>query len=369
MLLRPISHRKGTGLRLLLILLGATSSGAIEAAPAWSAALRQPSTWYQTSEAKTLALAVTRHQLPCGGWAKNIDLFGPPQSPSRTEGTFDNEGTIQPLRFLAAVLAGETASPGETEETLFAAFDRGVRFVLDAQYPGGGWPQYFPLRDDYSALITYNDHAMLRVLEFLRDITRSPRFAFVDPNLRARAETALGRGVTCVLQTQVRQGDTLTAWCAQHDPVSLAPAGARSFEPSSLSGAESVGLIRFLMQIEQPDPDVVAAVEGAIAWLDKVKITGWRVESFTDEAGLADRRLVPAPNATPLWARFYTLDQHLPLYMGRDGVPHSEFSAIERERRAGYAYHGSWAAELLAKDYPRWKEKHLAARPCLSIGP
>ena len=27
-----------------------------------------------------------------------------------------------------------------------AAFDRGVDYLLAAQYPNGGWPQYFPLR-------------------------------------------------------------------------------------------------------------------------------------------------------------------------------------------------------------------------------
>ena len=43
---------------------------------------------------------------------------------------------------------------------------------------------------------------------------------------------------------------------------------------------------------------------------------------------------------------------------GRDKVPHSDFNEIERERRGGYGYLGTWPAQLLAKDYPRWREKN-----------
>ncbi|MDP1007222.1 pectate lyase, partial [Klebsiella pneumoniae] len=83
---------------------------------------------------------------------------------------------------------------------------------------------------------------------------------------RERAAQAVRRGVDALLKSQVRQDGRLTVWSAQHDPVTLAPVGARRFEPASLSGQESVGLVRFLMGIDQPGPDVIAAVEGAVAW-------------------------------------------------------------------------------------------------------
>ena len=47
-----------------------------------------------------------------------------------------------------------------------------------------------------------------------------------------------------------------TAWCAQYDEVSLLPAKARAFELPSLSGEESVGIVRFLMDTEQPTPAI-----------------------------------------------------------------------------------------------------------------
>jgi PelA/Pel-15E family pectate lyase len=65
-----------------------------------------------------------------------------------------------------------------------------------------------------------------------------------------------------------------TVWCAQHDEVTLAPAPARKYELVSLSGHESVGIVRFLMSIDHPDNRVIDAVESAIAWFNESKLTG-----------------------------------------------------------------------------------------------
>jgi hypothetical protein len=35
-----------------------------------------------------------------------------------------------------------------------------------------------------------------------------------------------------------------------------------------------------------------------------------------------------------------------------------DFAEIGYERRSGYGYHGTWPANLLAKDYPHWRAKH-----------
>ncbi|WP_410960680.1 pectate lyase, partial [Salmonella sp. SAL4357] len=60
----------------------------------------------------------------------------------------------------------------------------------------------------------------------------------------------------------------------QHDEVTLRPAPARSYEKVSLSGSESVGLTRFLMSLERPEPPVIEAIQSAVAWLDRVKLAG-----------------------------------------------------------------------------------------------
>ena len=32
-----------------------------------------------------------------------------------------------------------------------------------------------------------------------------------------------------------------------------------------------------------------------------------------------------------------------------------DYNEIERERRVGYAYLGAWPADLLTREYPRWR--------------
>ena len=172
---------------------------------------------------------------------------------------------------------------------------------------------------------------------------------------------AVSRGIDVILKTQVKQNGKLTAWCAQYDEKTLAPAWGRAYEPPSLSGSESVGIVRFLMAIEKPSPDIVAAIEGAVAWFRAVAIPGLRLEDFTGADGRKDRRVVPDATAAPLWARFYELGTNRPIFLGRDSAVRYAYSEIEHERRNGYAYYGRWPASLLDTDYPKWREKHKAS--------
>lgn len=351
-----LGERRARALSLLVLL-----AGWAVAAPAqvrWADALRQPAEWYGTPAARELADTVLLYQDATGGWPKNTDFSQPPapeylaRRGADRAPTIDNGGTTTPLRFVARVAAA-AAEPRHR-----AAVLRGIDYLLVAQYANGGWPQFFPLRSGYYAHITYNDNAMVNVLHLLRDVrdAREP-FGWVDAARRKGAELAVARGIECILRTQVRQDGRLTAWCAQHDEQTLAPAWARNFEPPSLSGQETVGIVRFLLTVEPPTPEIAAAVEGAVAWLRAVQVTGWRVEDFTDAAGQRDRRVVADPAAGPLWARFYDLGTNRPIFAGRDKVLHDNLNAIERERRVGYAYLGTWPASLLERDYPRWRAR------------
>lgn len=330
----------------------------VSAAVTWSGALRQPDAYYAAAEARELAAKIIAHQTPEGGWPKNTDLSGPP-APARAA-TIDNGATTTPLTFLARVISAAESGAGipACAPSIRAAFEHGFDYLLAAQYPNGGWPQYFPLRQGYYSRITYNDDAMINVLVLLRaSAAGTPPCGFLDQARRARARAAVARGIDCLLKTQVRQNGKLTAWCAQHDETTLAPAWARKFEPPSLSGGESVGIVRFLMSLEKPSPEIVAAVEGAVAWFDQVKITGMRVEDIRDDEGKPDHRIIPDPRADPVWARFYELGTDRPLFVGRDSVFHYAYAEIERERRSGYGYYGTWAKSLLKSDYARWRKR------------
>ena len=327
----------------------------------WGAAvLQQPQEWYASPQARAIADAVLLYQSPVGAWPKNTDLARPrPAAMSAAEAaadpngnTIDNDGTTLPMEFLARMVL----PTGDARYR--AAFERGVDYLLAAQYPNGGWPQFFPLRDGYYSRITYNDNAMIRVLTLLRDVAAgTPHYAFVDAGRRTKAGAAVARGLDVILRTQLKQGGALTAWCAQYDERTLEPAWARNYEPPTLSGSESVGIVRFLMEVDQPTPEVAAAVEGAVAWLKSVAIKGLRYEEVTLADGTRDRRVVADPSAPPLWARFYDLGTNRPIFTGRDKVIRSALSEIEQERRSGYAYYGTWPASLLATDYPRWRAR------------
>lgn len=335
--------------------------GSVRGEVRWNDVLRQPAEWYAGEEARGIATTMLRYQSPEGGWPTDVDTTQPPTEeflalkPAARAPTLDDDATVKPLHHLALVV---TATG---DATFQAAFLRGFDYLLAAQYPNGGWPQYFPLRPGYYTHITYNDNAMINVMTLLRDAAAGlAPFGFVDGARRDRAAAAVAKGVECILRTQVRQDGKLTAWGAQHDEVTLAPAWARKFEPPSLVSAESVGILKFLMAIPDPSPDIVAAVEGGVAWLEKVKLTGVREDHppRPDVPHRYDRVLVPDPAAPPLWARFYELGTNRPLYGSRDGRIHYTLAEIEPERRGGYGWHNDAPARLLARDYPRWRMKH-----------
>jgi len=327
----------------------------------WSQCQDQPPAWYGSAEAVRVADQVLLYQRRTGGWPKNIDMARVLTAAERqkiekarsdTDSTIDNGATTTQLRFLARVYDATRAG------RFRASFDAGFDYLVAAQYPNGGWPQFFPLRDDYSRHLTFNDDAMVHVMEVLRDASdgKAP-LAFVDAGRRARAAESVRRGIALILKAQIRVNGRLTAWCAQHDEVTLAPAKARTYEPPSLSGSESVGILRFLMSIPNPSADVVAAVDAGVGWLRQAQLSGIRVERRADAAlpGGFDRVVVPDPAAPPIWARFYEIGTNRPIFSGRDGTVRDEMAAIEHERRVNYAWYGYWPKTVLER-YPAWKK-------------
>ena len=325
-----------------------------------NAYLRQSSEWYSSAEARRAADNVLLYQSQHGAWPKNTDLLAS-NSPiaigaiqkSGEADSIDNGATTLPINFLAC-MAHATGEAKYHDAVL-----RGIDYLLGAQYPNGGWPQFYPLREGYYSHITFNDGAMIRVLTVLRDAAAGePPFEFVDASRRTKTAAAVARGIDCILRTQIQQDGKLTAWCAQHDEKTLAPALARNYEIPSLSGSESVGVVRFLMEIKKPAPEIVAAVEGSVTWLTSVAITGLRYERGVQSDGKKDGWTKPDATAGRLWARFYELGSNRPIFTGRDKTVHYSLSEIDRERRGGYDFYGDCAETLLTRDYPRWATKH-----------
>ena len=332
----------------------------------------KPADWYAGADARRIADAVVSFQTPAGGWGKNQNRDGPPRLRGqsfviienlppeaagdivsldkgwRYVGTLDNNATVAEIRFLARVQA---ALPGKDGEPYRAAAAKGLRYLLGAQYPNGGWPQIYPLQGGYHDAVTFNDDAVSRAAQLMLDTgARKGDFAFVPASLASEAAVAATKARDAILRGQVVIDGKRTIWGQQHDALTLAPTGARNFEPKSLASEESADLLMFLMKQPDRSPELMAAVRDGIAWLEAHALSdiGW-----TPKPG---RRLVAMPGAGPLWARFYSLDHQTPIYGDRDRRILSDVNELIPERRDGYNWVGTGPAKAIAA-YRKWQAK------------
>lgn len=332
----------------------------------------QPDEWYGSEEAIRIAANVLLYQRNVGGWPKNTPMH---QVLSKKEieklqklqseavgATTDNNATVMEMVYLSKVY-GKTGI-----ESYKLAFLKGVNYLLEAQYDNGGWPQCFPLKDDYSRRITYNDGSMVNIMKVMDKIgSRSDFYSItVDEPTALKAKQALEKGIEIILKSQYLQNGVLTVWCAQHDEISLEPAQARSYELPSLSGGESAGITLLLMDIENPSMEVVNAIESAVNWFEESKIEGIKTEWYLGENGERDRKVVADENAPPLWARFYGLSDNRPFFCDRDGIKKYSLAEIGIERRTGYSWYiRNPQAVLDAYDewQARWAREEIIATP------
>ncbi|WP_434036466.1 pectate lyase [Formosa sp. 4Alg 33] len=334
----------------------------------WSAiVLDMDDSWYATKEAQNIADNVLLYQKDIGGWHKNtamhkslseeekLQLTASKSDSNRC--TIDNGATFLEMIYLSKVYK-------KTKKDVYKdAFLNGLDYILEAQYSNGGWPQYYPLRQGYYSHITYNDGAMVHMMNILNDInTGSKNLGIqVDSATLSKTKLAFNKGLSCIIKTQYKQHGTLTGWCAQHDEVTFQPAKARAYELPSLGGVDTAQIVSLLMTIENPSDDVKRSIEAAVIWLEKTKITGLKEERYITTEGLKEKRYVKDPNAKPLWARFMDLEDNTPFFCDRDGIKKASIMDIKQERRAGYAWYNTNPNQVL-KQYPTWK-KNLKPHP------
>jgi PelA/Pel-15E family pectate lyase len=267
------------------------------------------------------------------------------------DGTIDNEHTVKEIRYLL------TAFKITGNQKYFQSAEKGVRYLFEAQYSNGGWPQFYPDRKFYRHQITFNDNAMVNVLNLMADIASGLNDTTPLKRYANQAKTAFNNGVDIILKTQITVHGKKTVWCAQYDEVTLQPEKARSYELPSLSGQESVGIVKVLMRIPNPSSEVKQAIEDALTWFHQSKITGFKTERIKDPSQPSGQDVVlkADPNAV-IWARFYDIDTNKPFFCDRDGIKKNTLAEIGNERKTHYAWYGVWPAEMIEKDYPAWKK-------------
>lgn len=317
-----------------------------------------PDSFLNTPLARQFAENVLVWQRNTGGWPKNEAIHRPlggdrdlilADKEKRNDSTTDNDATILEMTYLARMW--HVVPDSRYKE----AFLKGLRFMLDGQYDNGGWPQFWPENRGYQVHITYNDDAMVQTMRVIRDLRdgTKPFDGLVDAETKTELDKAFNKGIECILKTQIRVNGKPTVWCQQHDRETFAQAAARSYELPSFCSSESASLVRLLMELPNPDQRIIDAVNGAMEWFEKHKITGIRLETYRMEDGRYDRRVVEDAKAEPLWARFYDLKTEEPYFCDRDGIPRKHLSEIGHERRNGYGWFSNGPA-MLVPLYQKW---------------
>lgn len=163
----------------------------------WSTYAKKDASWWSSSEATALADEIIQYQLFDGGWRKDMKTES---SGSWGKSTIDNNATWGQIRFLASVY-----NATKTEKYKTACL-KGVDLLINGQYDNGGWPQVFKDAGTYHAHITYNDKAMVSVLEVMLEISqKSGAFSWVDSNYQKKADAAVDKGIECILNTQISE--------------------------------------------------------------------------------------------------------------------------------------------------------------------
>jgi len=320
---------------------------------------------YKPTQLKEIGDNIILFQKDNGGWAKNYDVFAiltPEQKDSVQADkkvlntTYDN-GTCYTQIAALAIVYKATKDEKYKESAL-----KGIDYILESQYGNGGWPQFYPLENDYSKCITYNDGAMVGVMKLLKGILENkPQYDFIDAVRRKKLETAYTKGLDCIFKTQINDAGKPTAWCQQYDEKTLQPAWARKFEPPSICNGESADLVLFLMSINHPSQAILNAVQNAVVWFQDSKIYNTRVRTIPAprfvtpfRVSTTDKVVVTDSTAPPIWARYYELNTHKPIFCDRDSKIVYSLAEITRERRDGYGWY-SYKPQKVLNSYPKWQ--------------
>ncbi len=261
------------------------------------------------------AHGLVKGQLASGGWDYRIEydpearkryayrVDGSADGKPRNVTTLDDDNTQSALRFLMHV----DHVLEHKDEKIHEAVKFAQSGLLAAQYPNGAWPQRFsgpPKTEDHPVLkasypdswpkewpnvnymgyYTLNDNAQATTISTL--------FEAAEIYGDKRFSDAARRGGEFLILAQMP--DPQPAWAQQYS-ARMHPAWARKFEPPSVTGGESQGAIRILMDVyrQTGDKKYLEPIPRALDYLEKSALPSGRM------------------------ARFYELKTNRPLYFTR----------------------------------------------------
>jgi PelA/Pel-15E family pectate lyase len=269
---------------------------------------------YYYRVAEQVAGALISGQLATGGWHYLVDFAGKQSQADwyNTVGrngwrleefqhdwgnaTFDDGGTSESTQLLLRVYL-EKRDPKYKPP-----LDKAIQFVIDSQHPTGAWPQRYPPKGeftlhgkpDYTSFLTFNDAVTAGNIELL--------VMCYQALSGERFRGPIARGMNSFILTQ--QAAPQPGWSLQYTP-DLKPAGARTYEPTSLAThttaqniEEMIGFYRLTGETK-----FLARIPEALEWLDAVRLPD-------DVVAIAGGRTHPT---------FIAIGTNKPLYVHRRG--------------------------------------------------
>ena len=282
---------------------------------------------YYYDQAKRVANALIWGQLPCGGWNYVFDFAGENSLKEwystvgkagwRLEefqhyygnATYDDGGTMEAATFLLRIYV-------EKNDPIYRpALEKVINFVLESQYPIGGWPQRYPLRydhpfqgrADYSSFITLNDDVIPGIINFLTQCYQALGMQNLkEPILRAM-----------YLIPSLQQGEPYAGWADQYTVEDLKPAHARSYEPRAINTSTTSSMIHLLMNYYKltADSRFLIGIPAAIDYLETLPLS----EELIERGGMAARRRNDPNSDSFIAARFIHPDTGEPQFVHREG--------------------------------------------------
>lgn len=329
--------------------------------------------------AKQVAGALIQGQHPSGGWNYFIDFDMDSvqkwydEVASKCWGweeyyyndgkcTFDDNVTAGATRYLMNLFM--TTHDPTYQAPLLKALD----FVIESQYPNGGWPQRYPLKNelvqnvypDYPSFYTFNDDVIHRNIYLLLDAWEQLK--------NEEYKKAAYRGMDFLVISQLPKPQA--GWAQQYD-MDMKPASARTYEPAGIGSVETVLCIKDLETFYMITGDIkyLVPIPNAIEWLEN---------SYLPESHKKNDRVTHAT--------FYELGTNKPLYIHREGTsiengryyidhePNNFPGHYGMQRRINikalkkeYKRINSWTSKKAQAEY-RWKKEALSRLPKVNLG-
>jgi len=224
----------------------------------------------------------------CWGWGEYYHYYA--------NCTFDDNVTTGAARFLMDIYM--TTLDPKYRIPLLKAID----FILESQYPNGGWPQRYPLKydyphndhPDYTSYYTFNDNVIQGNIYFLLEAWE--RLG------NEEYKKAAHRGMDFLIISQLPKPQA--GWGQQYN-MEMESVAARSYEPASVMPGQTVQCIRDLQTFYKitGNKKYLRGIPDAIEWLEN--------SYLPDDHKQNDR----VTHAT-----FYELSTNRPLYAHREGT-------------------------------------------------